>query len=210
MERLAGVPDGEPVYRVEATLWHDRLGPLVQLGFSDVAAHPFERLVEGTVAVLAAVPGVRAVWQEDREVVLVSAPGVPLEVLTDVVDRYWLHMLPRTTVDRDVFGDDVPLRLPPGAPDVVLPPSAPIPPPPPGAVLVAPPEPVLAGLRDAVRLPPSRRRFWTYLVCGLVPLSAGVVMATHPGGADGVLPLALGAVNVAVAARIGWRRRREE
>ena len=66
-----------------------------------------------------------------------------------------------------------------------------------------------AGLRDAVRLPPSRRRMWTYLVFGLVPLGLGAVAAASPGGSNGLLLLAVGALNTAVGLRIAARRRSE-
>lgn len=209
VEHLSGVLDGDPVYWVEPGPWHEHLGRLVQLGFSDTAAHPYEHLVAGTMGVLAAVPGVRAVWQEDREVLLVAAPGVPVETLTEVVDRYWLHLLPRTSVAA-AYADDgeVVLHLPPGAADVPLPPSAPVPPDPGGDITAGPPPRLdLAELREAVRLPPSRRRFWTYLVCGVVPLVLGLALATDPGGSNGALLLGVGALNTGIALRIGRRRR---
>ena len=193
MERLFGVfDDDESLYdigRVPAR--GDE--PDVQLGFSDIAAGPYEALVHGTVDVLAAVPGVVDVWQEDREVVLARAPGVATAVLAEVVDRFWLHSLPRTSPDPS-YGEVDP-------PDVS---RAWSPPPLPTDLDV----PAQRGqsFAEAVRLPPSRRRMWTYLVCGAVA-TAGGLFVNVSGEGSGTVPLVIGVVNLAVGVRIARRRR---
>ncbi|NUU19480.1 hypothetical protein HP550_19705 [Cellulomonas humilata] len=193
MERLFGVFDDEEslydIGRVPAR--GDE--PDVQLGFSDVAAGPYEALVHGTVDVLAAMPGVIDVWQEDREVVLVRAPGVATAALAEVVDRYWLHSLPRTSPDPS-YGEVRP-------PDVS---RAWSPPPLPAGDHV----PVQRGpsFADVVRLPPSRRRMWTYLVCGAVATAGGLIL-TVSGEGSGTVPLVLGVVNLAVGLGIVRQRR---
>ena len=90
--------EDEPLYWIEE-LDPDEDGADVQLGFSDLAAHPYHALVEATADMLATVPGVLAAWHEDREVVLVRAPGVAPELLADAVDRFWLDALTRTPPD---------------------------------------------------------------------------------------------------------------
>lgn len=202
MERLPGLLAGEPVYWIDhvAELPDGRLR--TELGFSDVAAHPYEGLVAGTVALLEGVRGVEEVVHEDREVLLVTSRGVSVEELADVVDRFWYERLPSTPVDPGFATDPA---------EVLASPWPTAPPPPQGVPPVptpAPGAPTLRDLRAAVALPPSRRRMWTYLVCGAVPLAGGAVLATTPGGGNGVLPLAVGAFNLAVAARIAVRRRR--
>ncbi|ADG73715.1 hypothetical protein Cfla_0805 [Cellulomonas flavigena DSM 20109] len=194
MERLPGLLAHEPVYWIErvAALSGGRLR--TELGFSDVAAHPYEALVEGTVAMLRGVPGVERVIHEDREVVLVDSRGVAVEQLGDVVDRYWFEHLPSTPIDPGYETDPS---------DVLASPWPSVPPPPRGPVpATEPAEPTLRDLREAMALPPSRRRMWTYLVCGAVPLVGGAVLAATPGGGNGVIPIVLGAVNIAVGVRI--------
>ena len=216
MDRLPGVLDGEGVYGVDLETDDPDLGQLIVLGFTDVAAHPYSHLVDGTVGVLAAVPGVRAVWRDEREVIHVAAPGVAIETLTDVVDRYWLHQLARVPVLPEYADDPITLHLPPGAADVALPPSA-TPPPPPGVGGHTPRgdrsraemRELRTGLRDAVRLPASRRRMWTYLGFGIVPLGLGAVAAATPGGSTGLLLLAVGTLNTVIGLRIAARRRAE-
>ncbi|WP_315094483.1 hypothetical protein [uncultured Cellulomonas sp.] len=193
MERLFGVfDDAESLYDIGRVPAH-RDEPDIQLGFSDIAAGPYEALVHGTVDVLAAVPGVLDVWQEDREVVLVRAPGVATAALAEVVDRFWLHSLPRTTPTPS-YGELDP-------PDVS---RAWSPPPLPGDVNV----PVQRGqsFAEAVRLPPSRRRMWTYLVCGAVATAGGLVI-TIWGEGSGTVPLVIGVVNLAIGLLIARQRR---
>jgi hypothetical protein len=195
VERLPGLLAGEPVYWIEqvTTLRDGRLR--TELGFSDVAAHPYERLVTGTVAMLQQVPGVDDVVHEDREVVVVTSRCVTAEQIGDLVDRYWFDRLPSTPID-------------PGfetAPADVL--AWPWPSAPPGP-RGEPPVPTPLEPREAMAFPPSRRRMWTYLVCGAVAFAGGAALAATPGGADGMLPLVVGAVNIAVGTRIAVRRRR--
>lgn len=202
VERLPGLLADEPVY------WIDQVTALpdgrlrTELGFSDVAAHPYERLVAGTVVLLRGLPGVEEVDHEDRELVVVVSRGVAVEQIADVVDRFWFAHLPGEPTDPGFATDPAEVLASPW-------PSAPPPPrgEPPVPVPVAG-RPRLRDLREAVALPPSRRRMWSYLVCGAVPLVGGVVLAASPGGSNGLLPLALGALNLAVGTRIAVQRRR--
>jgi len=178
------VLEDEPLYWIEE-LDPDEDGADVQLGFSDLAAHPYHGLVEATADMLATVPGVLAAWHEDREVVLVRAPGVAPELLADAVDRFWLDALTRTPPDPSYGWEPDPSR-------------------PTQTWTEQTPRPTL---REAVSLPPSRGRMWTYLVCGAVPAVGGLVYALTPGGSNGVIALAIGLVNLGVGANI-WRRRR--
>ena len=202
MERLPGLLAGEPVYWIEhvTDLGGGRLR--TALGFSDVAAHPYEDLVAGTVALLQGVAGVEQVIHEDREVVLVDSRGVTVERIGDVVDRFWFERLPGAPIHPDFETEPADVLASPW-------PSAP---PRPHGVLPAPTtepgSPVIAGLREAVALPPSRRRMWTYLVCGAVPLAGGVLLAATPGGGSGVLPIVVGTLNLVIGTRIAVRRRR--
>ena len=193
MERLVGVFGDEPLYwidRVEDD--YDEGAADVELGFNDIAAHPYGALVRATVDVLAAVPGVIETWHEDREVVLVRAPRVPLERLAGVVDRFWLDALRHTPPD-PAYGDDI------CTPDLARAWSpAPVADPSRGAML-----------RAAARLPASPRRIWTYLGVGAVVTVAGLTMAAIPGGSSGVLVTVLGTANLAVGVRIALRRRAE-
>ena len=198
MERLPGLLADEPVYWIEHVTAMPGGRICTELGFSDVAAHPYEALVEGTVAMLRGVPGVESVVHEDREVVLVVSRGVAVEQLGDLVDRYWFERLPSTPIDPGFETDPSEVLASPWPPAAPLPRGT-IPVPEPG-------RPTFRDLREAVALPPSRRRMWTYLVCGAVPFVGGAVLvATDPGG-YGVIPLVGGAVNLAVAARIAARR----
>lgn len=181
-----------PLYSLEE-LDPDEDGADVELGFSDLAAHPYHALVEATVDVLAGVPGVVAAWHEDREVILVRAPGVAAATLAEAVDRFWLDALTRTAPDPSYGWEPDRSRLLPV-------PTAPAPRPEPW------PAP-RGSLRESVSLPPSRGRMWTYLVCGAVPTVGGLLLALTPGGSNGAIPLVLGVVNLAVGTRIGLRRR---
>jgi hypothetical protein len=179
----------EPLYWIERLDPDDRFADF-ELGFSDVAAHPYQALVRATVDVLAAVPGVVEVWHEDREVVLVRAPGVAPAQLADVVDRFWLDALQRTDPD-PAYGDDV------YAPDLTRAGSlAPV-----GVVRRAP------RLAEAVRLAPSRQRMWTYAGCGAVATIGGLALATTSGGSSGVVALVLGVANLGMALHIARQRR---
>lgn len=198
MERLPGLLGGEPVYWIEHVTDLGNGRHRTELGFSDVAAHPYEGLVAGTVALLRRTPGVEDVAHVDREVVEVVTRGVSVDVLGNLVDRFWFEHLPRHPVDPGFELDPA---------DVLASPWPSAPPLPRGAV----PVPVAErtpSLRDVVSLPPSRRRMWTYLVCGAVLLVGGVTAAVLPGGANGLLPLAAGTVNTVVGARIAIARRR--
>ena len=189
MERLVGVFGDEPLYWIERLDDDDALAD-VELGFSDVAAHPYQALVRATVDVLAAVPGVTGVWHEDREVVLVRAPGVAPAQLADAVDRFWLDALQRTSPD-PAYGDEV------GAPDLTRAWN-------PAPVGVDDRVPRLA---DALRLSPSRRRMWTYASCGAVATVGGLALATTSGGSSGVVPLVLGVANLGMGLHIAMQRR---
>lgn len=203
MERLPGLLADEPVYWIEhVTALHD--GRLrTELGFSDVAAHPYERLVEGTVELLRRLPGVEEVLHEHREVLHVTSRGVTPEQIGDVVDRFWFERLPRTPVDPGFETDPA---------DVLASPWPSAPPPPRGAAPAPETDPGsgLPSWHDvrAVAPTPSRRRMWTYLACGAVPLVGGIALAATPGGGTGVVPIVLGTVNLVVGARMAWRRRR--
>lgn len=59
------------------------------VSYEDVIAHEFEEGVERSVAALAAVEGVRQVVHEDREVLLVEAPGVADAVLARALRTFW-------------------------------------------------------------------------------------------------------------------------
>ena len=200
MERLPGLLAGEPVYWIERVT--DLGGGVLrtELGFSDVAAHPYEDLVAGTVALLRRVPGVEQVIHEDREVLLVDSRGITVERIGDLVDRFWFERLPGTPIDPGFETD----------PAEVL--AAPWPSTPPAPYGDLPTtrsgDPTPASLREILALPPSRARMWTYLVCGAVPLLGGVLLAVTPGRPGGVLPIVVGTVNLAVATRIAVRRRR--
>ena len=186
MDRLFGVfDDEESLYDIRRMPARGD-GPDVELGFSDVAAGPYAALVDGTVDVLAALPGVLEAWHEDREVVLARAPGVATTALAEVVDRFWLDALPRTSPD-PLYGEVDP-------PDVS---RAWSPPALPGDDEA--PDPRGPSFAEAIRLPPSRRRMWTYLVCGAVATAGGLVVRAG-GEGSGVVPLVVGVVNLAVGA----------
>jgi hypothetical protein len=200
VERLPGLLACEPVYWIEhLTVGRDGL-LRTELGFSDVAAHPYERLVAGTVAMLRGVPGVVDVFHEDREVVHVTSDGLAPEHIADLVDRYWFEQLPGAPIDPGFQTEPA---------DVLASPWPAAPPRPRGALPAVDRGPGLSqGLREAVRLPPSRGRMWAYLVCGAVPAVGGIVLAATPGGSNGFLALAVGVVNLAVGTRIALQRRR--
>lgn len=200
MERLPGLLAGEPVYWIErvTALPDGRLR--TEIGFSDVAAHPYEALVDGTVTLLRGAPGVDSVIHEDREAVLVVSRGVNPQLLWMLVDQYWFEHLPSTPIAPGYETDPSEVLASPW-------PSAP--PLPRGANPVPAPEadrPTFRELRAALALPPSRRRMWTYLVCGAVPFVGGVLLVATHGGANGVIPLVGGALNLAVGVRIAVSR----
>jgi hypothetical protein len=200
MERLPGLLGDEPVYWIDSVVSLADGALETELGFSDVAAHPYEDLVAATVDVLRAVPGVTEVEHLDREVIAVRSRGVAPVQLADVVDSFWFERLPVTAVD-PLFGLD---------PAEVLASPWPAAPPPPVGPMPAPiPAPPSLGreLRAAFTLPPSRRRMWTYLVLGAVPVAGGLALALTPGGGNGVIPIAVGAFNLVVGTRIALRRR---
>lgn len=201
VERLPGLLADEPVYWIEHVTALGGGGLRVELGFSDVAAHPYEGLVAGTVEMLERVPGVVEVIHEDREVVHVVTRGVTPERIGELVDRFWFERLPGTPIDPGFETD----------PDEVLASPWPSSPPAPrGTLPTAEPgsgPPTFQGLREAVALPPSRRRMWTYLVFGAIPFVGGAVLAAVPGGGNGVVPLVLGTINLAIGTRIAMRRR---
>ncbi|NCT90507.1 hypothetical protein GXB85_06055 [Cellulomonas sp. APG4] len=201
MERLPGLLADEPVYWIEhvTALGDGRLR--TELGFSDVAAHPYEGLVAGTVEMLGRVPGIDEVIHEDREVVHVVSRGVAPELIGELVDRFWFERLPGTPIDPGFETDPA---------EVLASPWPSSPPAPRGSVPtteLASGQPPFQGLREAVALPPSRRRMWTYLVFGAIPFAGGVVLAAAPGGGNGVVPLVIGAINLVIGSRIAMRRR---
>ena len=67
-----------------------------QLSFDDVVAHRQERKIAGLVEQLAAEPGVEEAVQEDREVVLVRAPGLSGTELEAVVAGLWKRRAARS------------------------------------------------------------------------------------------------------------------
>lgn len=200
MERLPGLLGGEPVYWIEHVTDLGDGRQRTELGFSDVAAHPYEGLVDGTVALLRDTPGIEDVAHVDREVVEVVTRGVPVDVLGEIVDRYWYERLPQHPVDPGFELDPA---------DVLASPWPPAPPGPRGE-MPAPGTPAESApsLRDAVALPPSRRRMWTYLVCGAVPFVGGAAMAVVPGGGNGLLALGVGTLNLVIGTRTAMARRR--
>lgn len=179
MDRLAGVVDDEPIYAIER---FDEDEWDVELGFCDWAARVHEHLVRATVDVVAGVPGVLDACHEDREVVLVRAPGVPLERLAEAVDRFWLDALGLGPVPSQ---SRTPAPSWPPAPD----------------------DGRRSALFQPVHLAPSRRRMWGYLAAGAICTVGGVVLAVTPEGSTGVAPLALGVLNLGVGLRIAARRR---
>jgi len=128
VERLPGLLGAKPVHRVDAVTDLGRGRLRVEPGFSDVAAHPYERLVEGTIGL----PGVEQLTQEHREVVAVICRGVAVEHLADLVNRYWYENLPRTPVGPGVELDPA---------DVLASPWPSAPPSPRGVAPVAPHQP---------------------------------------------------------------------
>lgn len=204
VERLPDLLAGDPIYWIE-TLTVTGDGRLhTELGFSDVAANPYERLVAGTAEMLRHVPGIEEVIHGDREVILVTSRGLAAEHLADLVDRYWFDHLPTAPVDAE-------FETVPG--EYLASPWPSAPPPPRGAMPDVEydddaDDGVRPRLRDAVSLPPSRRRMWTYLVCGAIPAAGGIALAAAPGGNNGLLPFALGAVNLLIGTRIALQRRR--
>jgi len=200
VERLPGLLGCEPVYWIEELTASGDGRLRTTLGFSDVAAHPYERLVDGTVDMLRGVPGVVDVLHEDREVVHVTSRGVPPERIADLVDRYWFEHLPSAPIDPGFETDPA---------DVLATPWPTTPPAPLGTMPAVEPDPDdRPRLRDVVGLPPSRGRMWAYLVCGAIPAAGGIALAVSPGGNDGLIPLALGAVNLTIGTRIALQRRR--
>lgn len=200
MERLPALLAGEPVYWIE-DLTASADGRLrTTLGFSDVAAHPYERLVAGTVEMLRRVPGVQDVIHEDREVVHVVSRGLAPEQVAAVVDRYWFENLPTAPIDPRFETD----------PAEVLASPWPATPPAPLGPMPAIERDLSAGqlLREAVTLAPSRRRMWTYLVGGAIPAAGGVALAVTPGGSNGLVPIAIGVVNLVIGTSIALQRRR--
>ncbi|MDM7829899.1 hypothetical protein [Cellulomonas edaphi] len=192
MQRLLGVFDDEALYDIERIPGRGD-EPDVELEFSDVAAGPYAALVRGSVDVLATMPGVVGAWHTDREVVLVRAPSVPTAALADAVDRYWLQALPRTSPD--------PAYGPVCHPDV----SRAWNPPPVRAERdgSSAPRPWYA---EEIHLAPSRRRMWTYLVCGSLAAAGGATLLAT-GGGSGAAALGLGVLNLAVGLRIAKQRR---
>lgn len=203
VERLPGLLADEPVYWIDAVTDLGEGRVRTELGFSDVAAHAYESLVEGTVTLLASLAGVEEVHQEHREVVTVVSRGVAVEVVAGVVDRYWFERLPLAPVAPGVDLEPEDGLVSPW-------PSAPPPPQgalPEGADEIASPS-LGAALREAATsLPPSRRRMWTHLVCGAIPFVGGALLTLDPGGSNGALPMAVGVFNLAIGTRIALRRR---
>lgn len=194
VDRLAGIVADEPLYAIER--FDDDAD--VELGFSDWAAHVHESLVGATVDVIAAVPGVLDAWHEDREVILVRAPGVPLERLAEVVDRLWLDALGLRPGGRPEPGAAVP-----GGPvdaDGAFPAPS-------WVQVPVPDRDRRSALSRTVHLAPSRRRMWSYLAAGAICTLGGAVLAITPDGSTGVAPLVLGVANLAVGTRIAARRR---
>jgi hypothetical protein len=189
MDRLYGVfSDDESLYDIRRPGIHADVADF-ELGFCDIAAGPYEALVDGTIDVLAAMPGVEDVWQGNREVVLVRAPEVSAAQLAEVVDRYWLDALRHTAPD-PAYGDDL------DPPDLAR-------------AWSHEPEPAerRSPAAELLLLAPSRRRMWTYLACGGVATLGGLVLAVTPGGRAGVLALAVGVVNLGVGLNLARRRR---
>lgn len=62
------------------------------ISFNDLAAYAFEGLVERTVEVARAFPGVTNAWHEDRELIMLSGTFDP-RALEQVVREWWLECL---------------------------------------------------------------------------------------------------------------------
>jgi hypothetical protein len=60
--------------------------------FDDEAAHTLSDLVEESVAVIAAVPGVERAWREDTEFIMVYGSATPVEI-TGTLDLWWRDRL---------------------------------------------------------------------------------------------------------------------
>lgn len=103
MERLPGLLADEPVYWIDAISLLQRERMRTELGFSDVAAHVYEQLVEETIEVLRKVKGVKKVKQQHRETLAVTSRGLTVEQIAAVVDQFWFERLPVTPVD-PVYG----------------------------------------------------------------------------------------------------------
>ena len=208
MERLPGLLAGEPVYWIEEVtdLGDGRLR--IKLGFSDVTAHLYERLVTGTATMLAPLAGVEDVVHEDREVVSVVVRGRTAEEIADLVDRYWYEQLPGTPVDPEFETDPAELLADPW-------PAAP---PAPRGVVPAPvhedpddePSPDAGPRAPRTAEVPSLARTVTVLVFGVAALTWGVVRAVDPdeSGFGAVWLIAVGLVNLVIAAQFVVQRRR--
>jgi hypothetical protein len=64
----------------------------VEVWFDDEAAHTLSDLVEESVAVIAAVPGVERAWREDTEFIMVYGSATPVEI-TGTLDLWWRDRL---------------------------------------------------------------------------------------------------------------------
>ena len=111
--------------------------------YDDVLAHAYDDLVEESVIALQAVPGVTLVVHEDREYLLVGAPGLSAEDLRRELDRFWRGA---AAVDRPSRAD----RFEPPAPA-----------PGPAAPTVLPRPAGSPASRPVGAAPGGRRRPWT-------------------------------------------------
>lgn len=201
MERLPELLAGEPVYRVERITALPDGRRRAELGFSDVAAHAYEDLVTGTVELLTATPGVAEALHEDRELVHVTYRDGDLERLLGLVDRFWFDRLPTHPVDPSSG---------PGPAELLASPWPAAPPPPKGAFPTVEAErgsPIRSAVRDSIALPPSRGRVLRYLILGAVLVVGGLVIALGPVNGNGLLPLALGVINLVIGLRLEIRHR---
>lgn len=222
MEGLHGVLVPGPLYSIER--YDDPLAD-VEIGFDDVVAHVREDLVQASVGVLAAVPGVLRAWQEDREVLLLHAPGVPLPVLAEAIERFWLGALRGGAPAGPPGGTPTwqPAAATLAGPGGVGPTCAaasgradwPRDPavgrePGPAAPAASPAVPRTLGavMKEPVTFPDSAARMWRYLVVGAIVTGGGFYFLITDSSDKWPIILALGLFNLVVGTRIALRRRR--
>jgi hypothetical protein len=102
----------DPAWEAEMERLSRPLGPYVvepindarfthQLSFDDIVARRQERKIERLVEALAAEAGVEEAVHEDREVVLLRAPGVTTVELESMVGLHWKRRAGRSHAERD-------------------------------------------------------------------------------------------------------------
>lgn len=82
-------PPGETPHALPFTIDCDGPRARFVVAFEDDAAHHEDERIEALVRALARVPGIRRANREDREVVVVDAPGLTEEAFRELVARFW-------------------------------------------------------------------------------------------------------------------------